>query len=273
VKRRTLILGGAAAAGAGALGYALLPDSAKMLLGNYRILPGRVPILVERDFGWKGSDFAAGGTRDIDPASLPAPIFREVPNRVATLANIVGPCDADNVPFRVDVSEGRSGLPVRLSLRVVAAQTGQPHAGAEAQIWHADPRGIYSGREVQAQCTSGDAQAMSGLAFRGRQITDRDGVANFLSVYPGWYGGRAIHVHLRVLVEGRELLVSQLFFDDLLSDAVHASHPDYARRSARDTRNAGDLFLPRAHINDHIFDFEKLDAGILQATYTVGVAS
>lgn len=273
MKRRTFLLGGAVAAtGAAAIGYKLLPDSAKMLLGNYRILPGRVPLLIERDFGWKGSDFAAGGTKGVDFATLPAPIFRERPNAVATLANILGPCDAERVPRRTDISEGWPGLPTRLSLRVVEAGTGKPHENAEVQIWHANAKGIYSGKEVGRECTLDDPDAMSGLAFRGRQLTDADGVASFLTVYPGWYSGRCIHIHLRVVVEGRELVVTQLFFDDLLSDAVYASHPDYEGRAPRDTRNERDLFSPRAHLNAHIFDFEKLDGGVLRATYTVGTA-
>ena len=273
MKRRTFLIGGAVAgAGAAAIGYKLLPASARMLAGNYSIHPGRVPLLVERDFGWKGSDFRTAGTKGVDPAGLPAPIFRERPNCVATLANILGPCDAAGPPTRVDISEGRPGLPMRLSLRVVDAATCRAHAGADAKIWHADARGIYSGREVSAACTFDDLDATSGLAFRGRQSTDADGVATFLTVYPGWYGGRTIHVHLQVRMGGREVLVTQLFFDDLLSDAVYASHPDYAGRQPRDTRNDRDFFSPRAHLNAHIFDFEKLDGGVLQATYTVGVA-
>ncbi|NEU15156.1 protocatechuate 3,4-dioxygenase, partial [Methylobacterium sp. BTF04] len=259
MKRRAFLLGGAAAASTATVGYTLLPPSAKMLLGNYGILLGRIPILVERDFGWTGADFATGGTKGINTAALPAPIFRHRPNCVTTLANIVGPCDAANVPLRVDVSEGRSGLPMRLSLRVVDAATCRPHAAAEVQLWHADARGIYSGREVSAECTLGDSEALSGLAFRGRQTTNRDGITNFMTVYPGWYDGRSIHVHVRVVVDGREALVSQLFFDDLLSDAIYSTHPDYAGRPIRNTRNDRDLFLPRAYLNEYIFDFEKLD--------------
>lgn len=270
MKRRTLFLG-AAAAGAATVGYALLPPSSKMLLANYAILPGRIPILVERDYGWTGGDFASGGTKGVDASALPAPVFRQRPNCVTTLANIVGPCDAANAPMRVDVSEGRPGLPMRLSLRVVDAATCRPHENAEVQLWHADARGLYSGRDVSAECTLGDPEAVSSFAFRGRQTTDRDGVADFMTVYPGWYDGRCIHVHVRVISGDREALVSQLFFDDLLSDAIYSSHPDYKNRPARNTRNDRDLFLPRAHINDHIFDFEKLDGGVLQATYTIGL--
>lgn len=154
----------------------------------------------------------------------------------------------------------------------VGAATGKAYENAEVQIWHVNAKGIYSGQDVSRECTFDDPDAMSGLAFRGRQFTDRDGVVTFLTVYPGWYSGRSIHVHVRVVVDGRELLVTQLFFDDLLSDAVYGSHPDYESRPPRNTRNDRDFFSPRAYLNAHIFDFEKLDGGVLQATYTVGVA-
>lgn len=66
---------------------------------------------------------------------------------------------------------------------------GRAHEGTEIQVWHANAKGIYSGRDVS---TFGDPDAMRGLACRGRQLTERDGVATFLTVYPGWYGGRCI---------------------------------------------------------------------------------
>ena len=121
-------------------------------------------------------------------------------------------------------------------------------------------------------CTNDDPEALSGLAFRGRQLTDNEGRATFLTAYPGWYHGRAPHIHCRILVGGRELLVSQLYFDDTLSDIVYGQHPDYVGRPDRDTRNGDDDILP-VETSDHIFDFEKLDAGVLSATITIGVTS
>lgn len=257
MRRRLLLFGGAAAAS----GLGAPSIFARM---SARDMPSAAA-------RWTGSEFAAGGTKAIDLEALPAPLFRQRPNCIATLANIVGPCDAEGVPVRTDISENRPGLPMRVSIRVVDAANCRPHAGAEVQVWHTNARGIYSGAAVERMCTFGDRDATSGLAFRGRQMTDAEGVANFLTVYPGWYGGRCVHVHVRVIVSGREVLVSQLFFDDLLSDAVYAGHPDYAGRSARDTRNVEDDFVPRRGLRAHTFDFDKLDGGIMQASYTMGV--
>lgn len=96
---------------------------------------------------------------------------------------------------------------------------------------------------------------------------------NFLTVYPGWYSGRAVHVHLRIVVEGKELLITQLLFDDTLSDIVYQGHPDYAARAQRDTMNGGDSVFSAAEASGFIFDVERLDIGILQASYTIGVVT
>jgi protocatechuate 3,4-dioxygenase beta subunit len=189
-----------------------------------------------------------------------------------TVAQTLGPCHVNNVPARQDVSEGKAGLPLRLAVRIVHAADCRPVENADIEIWHTDHRGIYSGREAAEMCTFGDAEAISGLAFRGRQLTDAKGQASFLTAYPGWYKGRTPHVHCRILVEGKELLISQIYFDDVLSDIIYSEHPDYLGRPARDTRNDEDGLIPE-DAADHMFDFEKLDSGVLSATITIGLSA
>lgn len=258
MKRRTIILGGAAIIATSVAGVSLWPR--------------RHEAIAAREFDWKGSDFLSGGTRAVDPTKLPAPVFRSSPNCIVTAAQTLGPCHVNNVPEREDVSEGKAGLPMRMAVRIVHAGDCRPIENADAEIWHTDHRGIYSGRDAAEMCTTGDAEALSGLAFRGRQLTDADGQATFLTVYPGWYHGRTPHIHCRLLVEGKELLVSQLYFDDTLNDVVYDQHPDYVGRSARDTRNNDDDLIP-TKATDHIFDFERLDGGVLSATITIGLTS
>ena len=79
--------------------------------------------------------------------------------------------------------------------------------------------------------------------LRGYQVTDANGVAGFTTIYPGWYPGRAIHIHFKVRSDpssssGFEF-TSQLFFDDELTDQVHAQQP-YAAKGQRTRRNSGD---------------------------------
>ncbi len=256
MKRRTIILGGGALfAGAG---------TAFIALGR-----GGEPIS-RRSFDWTASDFRSGGTAGV-PSDLPEPIFRAEPQCIVTSEQTLGPCHTSGVPVRNDVTEGVVGLPTRVSLRLVEAESCVPIEGADVEIWHTDARGVYSG-EAAAMCNRDDAEARSVSFLRGRQISDDNGVVSFLTVYPGWYPGRTVHVHLRILVDGRELLASQLLFDDALSDLVYKGHPDYAGRPPRETMNGGDTVFAASEAGRFIFDFEKLEAGVLQASYTIGVA-
>lgn len=79
--------------------------------------------------------------------------------------------------------------------------------------------------------------------LRGYQITDADGVARFTTIYPGWYQGRTLHIHFKIRSApssspGFEF-TSQLYFDDSLTDRVHAQQP-YAAKGQRNLRNSGD---------------------------------
>lgn len=258
MRRRTLVLGGSAAvASVAAAGYLGFPRSA---VG-----------LSLRSYDWKGTDFLAGGTKSV-PADLPAPIFRAKPNCVATCAKTLGPCRVEGIPVRSDISGGIAGLPTRISLRVVTASDCLPIEGADIELWHTNTEGVYSG-EAANMCNPGDPAAKAADFGRGRMITDADGRADFITVYPGWYPSRTVHIHLRVLVEGREVLVSQLIFDDALSDLIFLDHPDYAGKPDRRVRNDNDrIAMAGGNAADFIFDMEKLESGVLQASYTIGVS-
>lgn len=257
IKRRAVILGGGAALAVAAA-------------GGFFLRPRKGLAVSSRGFDWKATDFLSGGTGSV-PATLPDPVFRAEPNCIATCAKTLGPCHVSDVPLRTDISEGQIGLPVRLSLRIVTAGDCAPVEGAEVEIWHANAKGVYSGRAA-GMCSPGDEAAKASLAFRGRQISDAGGRVDFVTVYPGWYDGRTVHVHMRILVEGRELLVSQLLFDDALSDLVYDAHPDYAGRSERRTKNGNDGLFSSGEVGGYLFDVEMLEPGVLQAAYTIGVS-
>lgn len=257
MRRRTIVLGGGTLLGlAGVAWHAWAGGGAGKPVST-------------RSFDWKAADFRVGGTTGL-PSELSPPIFRAKPQCVTTLARTLGPCHTNDVPVRTDVTEGVAGLPMRLSLRIVEAETCKPVEGADVEIWHVNAAGVYSGHAAR-MCNDGAAAAQAAQFLRGRQITDGDGVASFLSVYPGWYAGRTVHVHLRILVDGRELLVTQLLFDDALSDIIFADHPDYRGRSGRDTTNGDDGVFAADAAASYIFDVEKLDGGVLQASYTIGI--
>lgn len=147
-----------------------------------------------------------------------------------------GPFYFDPRLVRQDIREGRPGAPLRLRLQVVAAADCAPSARARVDVWHCDAAGTYSGYE---------GERSAGETFlRGTQFADAAGVAEFHTLYPGWYEGRAPHIHLKAwLADGREL-TSQLYFPEALSDQVYGGTP-YAGRGSRRLRNEEDGIFRR----------------------------
>lgn len=166
-----------------------------------------------------------------------------------------GPYWFDVDSIRSDLREDRPGATLTLALRVQDAQN-TPLPDSVVEIWHCDAGGEYSGFEVASggppggggQSTSdgsysqGDVESEptdDGTYLRGAQVAGADGIVRFTTIYPGWYRGRTVHIHVRVHVDQETVLTSQLFFDDELSDQVYAASP-YSEHSGRDTYNDGD---------------------------------
>lgn len=147
-----------------------------------------------------------------------------------------GPYFVDEMLNRSDIREDTSdgsvteGSPLELTFNVTQVGTNgcTPLPGAQVDIWHCDANGVYS-----------DVQSAVGQTFlRGYQATDINGVAKFTTIYPGWYPGRAVHIHFKIRIDNHEF-TSQLFFDDAFTDQVYLQEP-YAERGERNPRNAGD---------------------------------
>ena len=141
---------------------------------------------------------------------------------------------------RTDITEGRPGVPLRVAIKVLEGATCAPIRGARVDIWHCDAGGVYSGYDGQGP--TGSTQGKTFL--RGHQETGADGVAQFLTVYPGWYQGRTPHVHVKVFLDEAgttNVLTCQLFFPDALSEWLYSNAPDYVRAGqTRDTLNRTD---------------------------------
>jgi protocatechuate 3,4-dioxygenase beta subunit len=144
-----------------------------------------------------------------------------------------GPYYVPREAVRRRIAVGRRGVALELRTTVVSATTCRPLRGATVDVWHADAAGDYSGFSPGAEAAS---------FCRGVQPTDAHGLARFETVYPGWYQGRAVHVHVKVHVGGSVVHTGQLYFADAVSDAVYRRMP-YSARSARDTRNAQDAIF------------------------------
>jgi protocatechuate 3,4-dioxygenase beta subunit len=143
--------------------------------------------------------------------------------------------------IRSDPSDGsvKDGRQLQLALRVheIRGDACTPLAGAVVDIWHCDALGVYSDVRDRSFDTRGKK------FLRGYQVTDPTGTARFLTIYPGWYPGRAVHIHFKIRTNpesrrGYEF-TSQIYFDDGLSDQVHAQVPYRVKGQGR-LRNQGD---------------------------------
>lgn len=145
--------------------------------------------------------------------------------------------------IRTEPSDGSvvEGVPLALTFLVsrVTSDGCSALANAVVDVWHCDAEGAYSG--FQDRAAGFDNRDKTFL--RGWQQTDDSGVATFTSIYPGWYSGRAVHIHFKILTQlasGREYeFTSQLFFDEDLTTQVHSAAP-YNFKGTRDTLNSTD---------------------------------
>ena len=140
-----------------------------------------------------------------------------------------GPYYIAGEAIRSDITEGKPGTPLALVLTVTDAATCAPIKDATVEIWHADAAGDYSG-------FGGGASSRTYL--RGGQVSDASGKVTFATVYPGWYQGRATHIHLKAHVKG-VVHTTQLFFDEQTNDTVYA-RAAYSGHSGQRTRNTQD---------------------------------
>ncbi len=176
--------------------------------------------------------FGARELLDPDAASAgPAAVASGLVSCVLAPEQTDGPYYVDGAAVRRNVTEGKPGTTLMLRLTVVSASTCKPIKGASVEIWHCDAGGVYSGTSQQG--------TESERFLRGVQRTDAKGLAIFRTIYPGWYSGRAVHIHTKVHVGGNVVHTGQLYFSDAVTDAVYKRTP-YSSRPNRDPRNSGD---------------------------------
>lgn len=141
--------------------------------------------------------------------------------------------------IRTDPSDGTTQDGVKLNLTIVVVRADGNCAavqGAIVDIWHANAAGKYS--DIPSEGTSGKK------FLRGLQATDASGQAQFTSIFPGWYAGRAVHIHFKVRVfDGTTTTYefnSQLFFDPALETTILTTQSPYSSRGAPSTPNSAD---------------------------------
>jgi len=180
-----------------------------------------------------------------------------------TPESTAGPFWFDVESIRTDIREDRPGATLQLAMRVndvstctSAGDVGVPIPNCVVEIWHCDAGGVYSGFESSSAASRDD-----GTYLRGAQVTNADGVAQFTTIYPGWYPGRTVHIHLKVHVDRRTVLTGQLYFDEDLNDAVNATEP-YDEHAGRRTLNSNDRLFEESSVVTAVAEGEGYLAAI-----------
>lgn len=209
------------------------------------------------------TSWASGGTRNL-AASYPDPFTTPSTSCVLAATATEGPCTEAADQVRKDISEGYPGLPTRLSLRVVDASC-SPIAGATVKVWHTQLTGSYSGNTPNPGMCLEDQADSARHYFRGVQTTDPSGRVDFDTCFPGWYRGRAIHIHYTVSLDGRSY-TSQLVFDQALVNDIFTNHPDYRSFGLPDTPNASDNVVGNANLASYVTTAARMSDGALLAS-------
>ena len=179
-----------------------------------------------------GAAFAFGcGDTPTSPTSTAASATASTNAACAvTPSETIGPFPSLVDLFRSDIREGKSGTLLALTIRVVNAANGcaaVPNANVE--IWHVDAAGDYS--QYGAQRTQ--------TFLRGIQTSSANGEVTFTTIYPGWYQGRATHIHVEVTMAGRSVKATQIAFPESINNSVHMSGV-YASRGTNPMSNLSD---------------------------------
>jgi protocatechuate 3,4-dioxygenase beta subunit len=191
------------------------------------------------------SDPTAQATTAAEVATVEAGNTATVPSCVVRPEMTEGPYFVDGQMERSDIrveptdNSVKEGIPLTLTFLVsqIAGAACTPLPGATVDVWHCDALGVYSDVTDRSFDTTGQSW------LRGYQVTDENGQCQFTTIYPGWYSGRAVHIHfkIRTSLTGNETyeFTSQFFFDDALSDQVFTQAP-YNTKGQRNTYNSND---------------------------------
>ncbi len=138
--------------------------------------------------------------------------------------------------MRANIVSDRQGVALLINLQVQnrGVEACAPLAGAQVDIWHCDAEGNYSeygGVRMQEK----DYTKVSFL--RGRQTTDEGGQVSFISIFPGWYPGRAPHLHVDILKDNKIVLSTQIAFPEESTAAVYASRGYHGKEDTPNERD------------------------------------
>lgn len=199
----------------------------------------------------------------VSPALTEGPFFEDFKlNRSDIRANTA---DASNKAGVVS-----EGVQLDLTFQVSHVSNGAcvAYQGVYVDVWHADAYGQYSGESSMGINTPGQN------FLRGYQVTDANGLATFRTIYPGWYMGRAVHIHFKIRTSLNSnttgVFTSQLFFNDDLSTQVHTANAPYNTRGMRDTLNSNDNIYSQSN-GQMLLTLSQSSSGY-SAVFPIGVS-
>ncbi len=178
-----------------------------------------------------------------------SPVVDNDPNACATSpAETAGPFPIKTPAqlVRENIIGNKTGIPLLINFRIQNVNSAcSGLANAVVDIWHCDAQGNYSQYSGQL-----DGDFTSENFLRGRQMTDANGNASFISIFPGWYPGRTPHIHVEVKSNtGTSLLITQVSWDESISNTVYATN---GYNGDADTNNSNDGIVGVANLADSL---------------------
>jgi len=197
---------------------------------------------------------------------------------IVTATEVEGPYpypggELTNPLERSDVTEGtQTGVPLSLTFIVVnAGNNCNVISNARVDIWHCNKDGYYSGYGNQTGIL-GNKSYVGSTWLRGYQLTDSAGLAKFVTIYPGWYSGRATHIHIEVYVNNVMKKTTQICFSEATNNTVYASTL-YASHGSNTTTNEADGILGNS-MTDLANETVSLTGSVAEGytgSYTIGI--
>jgi len=177
-----------------------------------------------------------------------------------TPTETVGPYPSLTDLFRSDIRETKPGTQLTLTIKVVnVSGSCAPVSGANVEIWHVDAAGNYSQYGTQTTQTY----------LRGIQTTNSNGEVTFVTIYPGWYQGRATHIHVEVTINGVSRKVTQMAFPEAVNNTVHTSGV-YSSRGTNPMSNSSDGIFADSLSSEIVTPTGDATSGYA-ATFQVGI--
>jgi protocatechuate 3,4-dioxygenase beta subunit len=228
------------------IGRILTRREVLLLLGGSALAAACAPSAQSSPLPATATTRAAATTAAAPAASAPASASVVLPSCVVRPALTEGPYFVDEKLNRSDIrsdpstNTAKPGVPLALTFLVskISGSSCAALASATVDVWHCDALGVYS------DASDPNFGSTKGTKFlRGYQVTGASGAAAFTTVWPGWYQGRAVHIHFKIRTTAANGQVSdftsQLFFNETLNDLVFAQAP-YSQKSGARLRNEGD---------------------------------